>query len=62
MINFSKLSLGSVQWGRSYGLSNIQGQTKSNEVSLLPKLVQKHTCYRYSIKLWKCRRNSENII
>ena len=31
MINFSKLSLGSVQWGRSYGLSNIQGQTKSNE-------------------------------
>ena len=33
MINFSKLSLGSVQWGRSYGLSNIQGQTKSNEVA-----------------------------
>lgn len=29
----NKLSLGSVQWGSSYGVSNINGQTKANEVS-----------------------------
>ena len=28
----NKLSLGSVQWGSSYGVSNINGQTKGNEV------------------------------
>ena len=29
----NKLSLGSVQWGSSYGISNINGQTEANEVS-----------------------------
>ena len=29
----NKLSLGSVQWGSSYGVSNINGQTEANEVS-----------------------------
>ena len=32
-MGINKLSLGSVQWGSSYGISNVYGQTNVNEVS-----------------------------
>lgn len=33
IMGINKLSLGSVQWGSSYGISNVYGQTNVNEVS-----------------------------
>ena len=30
--NVNKLALGTVQWGKNYGISNTEGKTKENEV------------------------------
>lgn len=35
-----KIGLGTVQWGTSYGISNIAGQTKSSEVGKIMQLAQ----------------------
>ena len=32
MKNISKLGLGTVQWGKAYGINNSEGKTSENEV------------------------------